>query len=217
MAVLERNGFRILVDDDVLPVVEPHNWKFYYTGKPVIYLCAQIGKKLQTLHRFLIDDHAIIGERPPGTVADHINGDVLDNRRQNLRFATYSQNRVNSQKPRIANKVAPTSKYKGVMRKNGARGVRFHASIKVNRKARFLGAFISEKDAAVAYDKAAVEVYGEFARLNFPETAPHSVTSFATGWSTVTDSSDVNPQSAPPINSKASGLERPGDWTIDVS
>lgn len=94
-----------------------------------------------------------------GLYIDHRNGNGLDNRRDNLRRATMSQNIAN-QFPR-----GGSSKYKGVCRSKRSGG--WLAQICVNRKSIYLGRFGTEEEAARAYDVKAKEVWGEFARLNF--------------------------------------------------
>lgn len=96
-------------------------------------------------------------------LTDHINGDGLDNRRANLRPATDSQNQANKKKP-----VDNTSGFKGVYFKRDANG--WIAKIVVRGKFIYLGRFASAEDAARAYDAAALEHFGEFARINFPAT-----------------------------------------------
>lgn len=90
---------------------------------------------------------------------DHINHDTLDNRRENLRICTTSQNNMNRTKS--ANK---SSTYKGVCwyyRSN-----KWMARIKHNDTRYHLGYFEDEIDAARAYNKKAVELFGPFAKLN---------------------------------------------------
>lgn len=96
-------------------------------------------------------------------ITDHANGDGLDNRKDNLRDVTALQNKRNS-------KVRSDSKtgFKGVSSKRGGR--RFVARIQGDDgKRQILGWFHSPEEAAHAYDKAAKELFGEFAWLNFPE------------------------------------------------
>lgn len=97
---------------------------------------------------------------PPGTDMDHINGVKSDNRIANLRLATRSQNNANSPKP-----SHNTSGYKGVAWHKG--GKKWQAGIKVNGKRSGLGLFDSAEAAAMAYDAAARETFGAYARTNF--------------------------------------------------
>jgi len=101
------------------------------------------------LHRFIMNS-------PKGKVIDHINGDKLDNRKQNLRIYTIKQNIINS-------KISKnnTSGYTGVsFRKN--RNV-YRANIMVNRKQIYLGSFERIEDAVLARKKAEEKYFGEFA------------------------------------------------------
>ena len=92
---------------------------------------------------------------------DHRNHDGLDNRKANLRTCDRSHNIGNMNGGRGA------SRYKGVHLYRLKSGPSWRATIKVNGVARHLGAFASEEDAARAYDRAAVEAFGEFAHTNF--------------------------------------------------
>lgn len=93
---------------------------------------------------------------------DHRDGNRLDNRRFNLREASNQQNLRNRHK----SKSASTSSFKGVYFSRKAD--RWCAMIKFDRKGRHLGSFLSEEDAAHAYDTAAREHFGTFACVNFP-------------------------------------------------
>jgi len=89
---------------------------------------------------------------------DHINGERSDNRRENLRWATNSQNQMNKRKTK------GSSKYKGVYRRKG----RWFATIQYESKGYAIGQYESEEDAGKAYDLKALELFGQFAKLNFP-------------------------------------------------
>ena len=89
---------------------------------------------------------------------DHINGIKDDNRIENLREVTHSQNHMNKK----SNKNS-TSIYKGVNWDKGCK--KWKASIRKN-KLKHLGVFISEKEAAQVYNKAAKELFGKYANLN---------------------------------------------------
>jgi len=93
---------------------------------------------------------------------DHINQNKTDNRIENLRPATTSQNMANIAKV----KKNPLSKYKGVSFHKTHN--KFIASIRYHKKTYHLGYFNNEKEAARAYDNKAIEFFGEFACLNFP-------------------------------------------------
>ena len=102
------------------------------------------------MHRFLLD-------APVGLVVDHINHDGLDNRRSNLRLATYAQNAANRRRGKT------NSGYKGVT----WTGTAWSAAAFVRGKRRHLGTFGTPADAARAYDRAIQNEYGEFACTNF--------------------------------------------------
>lgn len=99
---------------------------------------------------------------------DHIDGDPLNNRRSNLRPATKSQNGANARK-----NPGKTSRYKGVFWGRERSG--WQAKITVERQQVCLGRFANEEDAALAYDLAAREAFGEFALTNFPDAPEPAV------------------------------------------
>jgi hypothetical protein len=109
----------------------------------------------------ILSMHRLIMTPPRGLIVDHRNRNGLDNRRSNLRLATYSQNNCN--KPKRKN---TSSRFVGVS--FDKRGQHWVAYIHHNGKHIWLGRFDNEIDAAKARDKAARQYHGEFARLNFP-------------------------------------------------
>jgi len=96
-------------------------------------------------------------------VVDHINGDSFDNRVENLRESTTSLNCANR-------KGWSKSKFKGVYRRKN----RYESGIR-NGKLLFLGSFGTPEEAAEAYDKKAIEIYGASALTNFPKENYESV------------------------------------------
>lgn len=112
--------------------------------------------------------HREILNPPDGYSSDHINGNGLDNRRRNLRICTASQNQHNQK----INEQRGSSKYKGVCWHKAVE--KFAAYIKANKKLIHLGYFQSEIEAAKAYDAKATELFGEFAKLNFPNNCQSS-------------------------------------------
>lgn len=120
------------------------------------YAAALVEGKRALLHRLLLGIHGT------AKIADHRNLDRLDNRRQNLRVATKSQNGYNRGRRRD-NK----SGYKGVYRCSTTG--HWRAEISAERKRHKLGRFADPISAAKAYDAAALRLHGEFARTNFQQ------------------------------------------------
>lgn len=141
-----------LVDDEDWELVSQYKW-YAHKCDNQFYARTNIYKEGK---RTLLSMHQLL---TGGKLIDHINGNGLDNRRENLRPCTTQQNGQNSTS-RIG-----TSSYKGVS--FDARRNKWFARIYVEKKNKFLGYFADEKIAAIAYNKAATEYFGEFAKLNF--------------------------------------------------
>jgi hypothetical protein len=109
-----------------------------------------------------ISMHAFIMGRRDGLEIDHKDRNGLNNQRDNLRWATRSQNAANMPK----RKSTSPSKYKGVYHRPKCTK-QWVAIICKDRKHEFLGYFHTEHGAARAYDKRAAEVFGVYACFNF--------------------------------------------------
>jgi hypothetical protein len=110
--------------------------------------------------RTIVSMHHLVSGRPEsGYVSDHINGDRLDNRRENLRFCTLSQNSMNR-----GHRKNNKSGYKGVSyyKNNG----KWRAYIRIKGKTKHLGYFTSIESAALAYNLGAATFFGEYSKIN---------------------------------------------------
>lgn len=151
-----------VIDAEDYERVSQHRWYAKVTprkGREVFYaarrLWGDVDRTAITMHRFILD-------APLNVDVDHKDGDGLNNTRENLRPATATQNARNAKKCPGA-----TSVYKGVVWHRRDRV--WEASIRVDKKLRYLGRFRTEIEAAVAYDNAARAVDPEFCLFNFPD------------------------------------------------
>jgi hypothetical protein len=117
----------------------------------------QIYAKFTFCNRAIPMQNVILGI-PVGSIVDHIDGDGLNNTKENLRPATYQQNAWN----RGLGKNN-TSGYKGVVWE--ADRQKWKARIKVNNKYQHLGRYKKKSDAAKAYAEASERLHGEFGRV----------------------------------------------------
>jgi hypothetical protein len=109
--------------------------------------------------------HREIMNAPKGTVVDHIDGSAENNCRSNLRICTPRENQRNQTK-----RIGSASRFKGVYRY--LKTNRWFAKIVFEGQPVWLGIHDDEVEAARAYDRKAVELFGEFAYLNFLEEWP---------------------------------------------
>jgi hypothetical protein len=143
-------GEAAMIDAADAELVSGFKWRLTGDG----YVQAQHGRLYLYLHR-------LVAGAGPDELIDHANNNRLDNRRCNLRIASRSQNAAN----RNANKRRPgTSRYAGVCWDKSRR--RWLANIHLQGKTRCLGRYKDEDEAARAYNRAALEAWGEFACLN---------------------------------------------------
>ena len=133
------------IDLDVVVLINDKKWYLTDHG-----YCASRGKKGSWyLHRLVLGCDGQI---------DHINGNRLDNRADNLRPCSQSQNNANT----FARKTSKTG-IKGVFPYKG--GPKFASQITHNGKTFCLGVFLTIQEAKNAYDEKSKELFGEFARI----------------------------------------------------
>ncbi len=158
------HGLYATVDAQDYEELSQHKWHAHFQkGTDLVYAvrCSryyQDGKRQQRT----ILTHREIMKPPDGMVIDHINSTGINNRRCNLRTCTPAEN-LRAARPRAGTR----SRFIGVF----PRGNRWWAAVTYQREQFYLGTFDDEAEAARARDRKAVELFGEFARLNFPRGA----------------------------------------------
>jgi len=157
MRIRARAGHLFPIDAEDLPKISGYKWSVSSDGGDRMYVSTRIEGKKIYLHRFLL-------EAPHDQWVDHRNGDPLDNRKANLRLATHQQNMFNRRKSHTFKGKPTASTFKGVSW-DKSRG-RYKAQIKKDRVNHYLGRFKDERSAAMAYYRAAQEMFGEFAHTN---------------------------------------------------
>lgn len=152
--VLRRDGTRVawtLMDPEDQANHARHTWRLSSDGYAVRSETRGGSKRTIYLHRE-------IACTPPGMLTDHINGDRLNNTQSNLRTASASQNGANSaNRPR-------RSPFRGVYPHKPTG--RWIAQVSKGGRPQHLGIFDTPEEAAAAYDLAATQRWGEYARTN---------------------------------------------------
>ena len=163
--IIMTDGTCMLVDEEDYLRLNRYNW-FPLKGAHTRYACTSLkGVKIKA-HRLIMRALEMIdestGRRSEFDRVDHINGNGLDNRKQNLRIVTRSQNAQNSRgKPEHRR-----SRFKGVSFCKRCRSRPWRALIHIDGKQIHLGYFAHEEDAAHAYQAAAMRHHGEFGYLD---------------------------------------------------
>lgn len=145
-------GHVVLFDEDDVALIAQYRWCVSSAKSTFYAQSAGSGRPTVLMHRLILG-------APAGRLVDHRNRNGLDNRRMNLRLSTRSQNAGNA-----AASARNSSGYKGVSWRRAAG--RWQAYITVDRRRRHLGFYDDPWEAAQAYNAAAIEAWGEFARLN---------------------------------------------------
>lgn len=152
---VSRRGHYAVIDEEDVEFIGQWDWSRWFSQEPFkeyAFCKAKKGEPKPLMHRVIASRFLDIA----GFLVDHKNGNGLDNRRANLRPATFAQNAQNKKRPRN--------------NKSGAKGVspdrgRWRAQIRdAEGKSRYLGTFDTVKEAAAVYKKASEEMHGEFRR-----------------------------------------------------
>lgn len=148
---LENTDLTTEVDSEIYPLLSQYKWFISPDG----YARASIKGIRYFIHRF------ITGAKK-GEIVDHIDRNKLNNKRENLRIVSHRENIANTEPKK--NKI---SKYKGVSYNNTEkRRKKWIAACEYNGKRITIGRFFTEKEAALAYNKKAKELWGECAYQN---------------------------------------------------
>lgn len=149
----------VLYDEQDAHKVEPWSWSLF-KGHNTYYAARRTPRP----NRKTILMHREVTDCPKGMMVDHINRNGLDNRRANLRVCTMSENMMNRTKTK-----QNSTGYKGVYHTDDSKVNPYKAKIQKDKKVYCIGRYSTAKEAARAYDAKAKELFGEFAKLNFPD------------------------------------------------
>lgn len=168
----KRQKFIVQVDEDDYPVLARHHWYILFVGsqdRPYAFTRFYTEHDAKNGKTFLMH-HLIMGT---SSSIDHINNDSLDNRKENLRIATYQENGWNKGKPKRSRWGETASQFKGVQKFVRTDGkICWRVVIKTTKKgeapAKYvrLGPFEHEVEAAKAYNVEIVKLRGKYAWLN---------------------------------------------------
>ncbi|MFH1260359.1 MAG: HNH endonuclease [Candidatus Micrarchaeota archaeon] len=142
-----------LVDDDISPSIYEMNWTLLISKRGIEY--AKCHKKGRTIFF-----HRVITNAKKNQVVDHINGNGLDNRKENLRLCTHKENLINRRKVAKNNTTGHTGIYWLPKSK------RWAAYIRSNGEFLYQEYFISYKEAVKNYEAVHRKLFGGFSPYN---------------------------------------------------
>jgi hypothetical protein len=144
------HGMVTIVDDQDYDLLSQWKWSAHWGETKTYYASRVENGKTILMHRQILNAKS-------NQWVDHKDGNTLDNRRDNIRLCSRSQNMRNRKVP-VNNRLG----IKGVRVKNG----RYEARIMSDKRAIFLGGFETALEATLAYNAASLKYHGEFGRLN---------------------------------------------------
>jgi HNH endonuclease/AP2 domain len=156
--VLLTRGQVALVDEADFKRINKYKWRAHWDQQVRSFYAMRTTRDIKG-NRLWISMHREVTCAPSGTYVDHKNHNSLDNRRDNLRICTNSQNQAN-RRLSWCNK----SGFKGVSWCEPRAGWR--AVLRINGRQKYLGIFETATKAALAYDGAAIDHFGDFALTN---------------------------------------------------
>jgi hypothetical protein len=151
----------VLIDDKDWPVVRKYQWLvFKARERDMLYVVSK-----NSSHKILL--HNLIMRPPDDLLVDHIDHNGLNNQGSNLRLATHQENMINRRPHRTYKGKPRRTQYKGIsLAHPDYPNSKWRAEITANGKRIHLGTFDTEREAALAYNEAALKYHGEFAHLN---------------------------------------------------
>lgn len=160
---LRNIGRHALVDDGDYAWLSGFGWHGY-KGRKDRHYYARATLNFGPGETETVQLHRLVCGAGPGEAVTFLNGNRLDCRRSNLVLATREEIRAHS------HHASNVTGYRGVHRNYGA----FCAQIGVDYATRYLGSYPTPELAALAFDRAARELHGELAKLNFPDVTDYS-------------------------------------------
>ena len=153
------NNYSTIVDEADYRTFHLSDYKWYPIIGPSTYVCSHNKRKIIRLHRLIMG----LLDAPRSVLVDHIDHNGLNNSRTNLRITDNIGNQRNQRKSLLTNFA---SAYKGVYIDRNNKTNPWRAHIILSGKHKHLGVYRTEEEAATAYNKAAIELFGPMAFLN---------------------------------------------------